>query len=71
MKLKDNTIKMLDGMSPLELIMVHEFIQSIKARPNGNNVRECRKAYKKVRTALKGCTGRLSDDISAQRDDRV
>ncbi|MDD5092374.1 MAG: hypothetical protein PHQ23_15855 [Candidatus Wallbacteria bacterium] len=73
MKLKEAAVKTLNELPLLELIQVQEYMQTIKGKSNGNGTsrKECKQAYKKVRSALKGCKGLLSSDIISQREDRV
>ncbi|GJQ48141.1 MAG: hypothetical protein H3C64_09010 [Candidatus Kuenenia stuttgartiensis] len=71
MKIKEQTIKELETLSPSELITVYEMILSLKARDRKRESREGEPAYLRVRKALKQCKGSLSEDIKLQREDRI
>lgn len=71
MKIKDQAIKELESLGPSELVTVYEMITFLKTRPGALRARIGEPAYLKVRKALSGCKGSLSDDILLLREDRV
>ena len=72
MKIKEQTIKELDSLSPSELMMVYEVIISLKTESKKQHkVSEGEPAYLRVRKALNQCKGALDEDILLLREDRV
>lgn len=72
MKIKEQTIKELESLSPSELMTVYEVIISIKTETKKQHkVREGEPPYLKVRKALNQCKGSLGEDILLLREDRV
>ncbi len=72
-KLKEQTIKALDGLDAPELLLVYEMILKLKkARtPKKRSKSHVTPPYQKVRKALKACKGQLSDDIIELREERL
>jgi len=72
MKIKDETIKELESLSPSELMTVYELIISLKTEAKKQHkVREGEPAYLRVRKVLTKCKGSLGEDILLLREDRV
>ena len=71
MKVKEETIKELETLTPNELMMVYELILSFKGRKPKQRSKTNLQTYTKVRNALKNCKGSLSEDILAAREERV
>lgn len=69
-KLKKLAMNDLNNFNSIEMVKVYEFIQIIKekrqAMPLKANV-----SYLKVREALQGCSGSLSEDILRERDENL
>jgi hypothetical protein len=63
MKIREQTIKELEGLHPAELHLVYDLIQSLKGKAVRRACGEARESYKKVREALITCKGSMSDDI--------
>ena len=72
-KLKDQTIKALEGLDASDLLLVYEMILKLKkARaPKKENISRRPPPYQKVRKALEACKGQLSDDIIKLREERL
>jgi len=71
MKIKDQAMKELDTLRPSDLLMVYDLMLSLKEKVQERAVRSPLPAYKRVREALKGCKGSLSEDIMREREDRI
>ena len=71
MKMKDKTIKELEGLKPDDLLKIYDLILSLKRDLNKKTKEETTPPYMKVREALKSCKGSLSEDILSLREDRV
>ena len=72
MKIKEQTIKELDSLSPSELMTVYEVIISLKTETKKQHkLREGEPAYLRVRKALNHCKGSLGEDILLLREDRL
>ncbi len=71
MKIKEQAIEELEGMSPLDLMRVYDMILSIKSKTPEHKEREDNPAYLRVRNALKQCKGSISDEILSEREDRI
>ncbi|MBI5755885.1 MAG: hypothetical protein HZA12_03080 [Nitrospirae bacterium] len=70
MKIKEQAIKDLDTLKPSELLIVYDLILSLKGK-KPERAFPVVSAYKKVREALKGCKGSLTEDILSARTDRI
>jgi hypothetical protein len=71
MKIRDKTIKELEGLKPDDLVKVYDLILSLKRDLDKETMGETVLPYVKVRQALKSCKGSLSEDIFSGREDRV
>ncbi len=71
MNIKEQMIKELESLGPAELVKAYEMITSLKARLREPRTRIGEPAYMRVRKALAGCKGSLSNDILLLRKDRV
>jgi hypothetical protein len=69
-KLKELAIKDLNNFNSIEMAKIYDLIQFIKDRkqimpPKINT------SYLKVREALQGCSGSLSEDILREREETL
>ncbi|MBD3239929.1 MAG: hypothetical protein GF331_05040 [Chitinivibrionales bacterium] len=71
MRLRDLTIRELADMDPSELSLVHDVIRRVKAQRRRSDKKLPEDGAARVRRALSGCKGALSDDVSALREDRL
>jgi len=72
MKVIDKTIKELNDLDPDEALNVFNFVLALKEKPKPyHNKRPQPDAYQNVRKALKNCSGTLSSDIIADREERL
>jgi hypothetical protein len=71
MKMKDKTIKELEGLKPDDLLKIYDLILSLKRDLERKIEGEIIPSYVRVREALQSCKGSLSDDILSLREDRV
>jgi hypothetical protein len=69
-RLKELAIKDLNNFNSIEIAKIYDFIQFIKDKkqitPSGINT-----SYLKVREALQGFSGSLSEDILREREETV
>jgi hypothetical protein len=70
-KIKEQTIKELDTLAPDELLRMYDLIISLKNTHHKEKTYAPVSEYLKVREALKGCKGSLSEDIMLERGDRI
>jgi hypothetical protein len=71
MKARNQAIKELSQLRPVDLLEVYNLIISLKDKAGGDRSEPPTDAYLRVREALKGCRGALADDILAAREDRI
>jgi len=71
MKIKDVTIKELESLKPVELLIIYDMILSLKKKSPVSIVEKSLLPYIKVKEALTQCKGALSDDIIEGREDRI
>lgn len=71
MKVKEEAIKELENLKPDELMMVYDLILSFKGRKPIQKAKDTLPAYIRVRNALKQYKGSLSEDILADREERI
>lgn len=71
MKIKEQTLKELETLSPSELNIVYDLIFSLKSKMDRKQIGKPHQAYKRVRDILKVCHGTLSDDVIRLREDRI
>lgn len=71
MKIKEEAIKGLDALKPSELLIVYDLILSLKGKTSEKIITRPLLTYKRVRDALKGCKGSMSEDILHAREDRI
>jgi hypothetical protein len=72
--IKDRVRRQLESLSPEEVQAVHELIRTFKDRSSGEDERPPSApapAARRVRVALAGLPGALSDAIAEERRDRV
>lgn len=69
-KLKELAIKDLNSFNSIEMARLYDFMQFIKDKrqvmPPKMNI-----SYLKVREALQGCTGSLSEDVLNEREETI
>lgn len=68
-KLKDQVIRQLDDLSPAELQVVHQLIETFKQSPPAHQ--PDRAAVQRVRDALAHLPGDLSQMIREEREERI
>lgn len=71
MKLKEQTLKELDGLNPSELCAVYDLIISMKTKKRPRLQGSQSIASRRVRESLKLCKGSFSADIINGRADRI
>lgn len=72
MKVIDKTIKELNDLNPDEALNVFNFVLALKETPKVNRRKGPQPdTYRNVRNALKNCPGTMSDDIIADREERL
>lgn len=71
MKIKEQTLKELETLSPSEINIVYDLILSLKNKISRKQTGKPHQAYKKVRDILKVCNGSLSNDVIITREDRI
>lgn len=72
-KIKNETIKALEGLDASELLLVYDMILNLKKgrREYDARTHEKQPPYKQVREALRSCPGQLSNDVISSRKDRI
>jgi len=72
MKVIDKTIKELSDLDPDQALNVFNYILSVKEKQKRSaDPQTCCDAYLEARKALKSCSGSLSSDIIADREERI
>jgi hypothetical protein len=71
MKIREQSIKEINELGPLDLLKVYELILSLKERVPVSQDMGISPPYLKARRALRGCRGSFADDVLAAREDRV
>jgi tRNA A-37 threonylcarbamoyl transferase component Bud32 len=75
MKIIDSTISELNQLKPGEAVDVFNFVMTIKAKQTKRIEKmageHTSNSYRKVREALKNCSGSLSADIVGHREERI
>lgn len=71
MRLKEQTIHELEGLSPVELSKVYEMIRLVKSTRTQPVQSSRPEFFIQTQEALAECVGSLSDDIIHERGDRV
>jgi len=72
MKVIDKTIRELNDLNPDEALNVFNFVLALKEKPKAHHKKLLQSdAYRNVRKALKNCSGTLSNDIIADREERL
>lgn len=69
MTIKDKAIQEIKDLNDNDVQMLYRIIQSMKQR--SEKPKENSGSYQKVREALKGINGSLSEDIVQGRNDRI
>ncbi len=68
MRLKQQLIKNIEQLSAMELIIVHNFVQTLTRQPQPQRLKT---GYLKTREALAICQGNLSEDVIRDREERL
>ena len=72
MKVIDKTIRELHDLDPDEALNVLNFVLTLKEKPKAQHKKRPQSdAYRNVRKALKNCSGTLSSDIIAGREEQL
>jgi hypothetical protein len=73
MKAKECLIKDLDSLDPGDLVKVYDLILALKGKGELRKTRPAvqPKGYLRIQKALSRFSGSLSDDILADREDRI
>ncbi|MCP4218234.1 MAG: hypothetical protein GY765_26600 [bacterium] len=71
MKIREQVIKELSDLNPIEVLRVYYFIRSFKSGTADTKRRGTCSAYLKTRKALRNCSGTLADDVLADREERI
>ena len=69
-KLKELAINDLNNFNSIEMAKIYDFIQSIKGKKQITQPK-INTSYLKVREALQGCSGSLSEDILREREETI
>lgn len=69
-KLKELAINDLNNFNSIEMAKLYDFIQIIKNKKQSMPPK-VNASYLKVREALQGCSGSLSEDILRERDEII
>ncbi|GAC1466869.1 MAG: hypothetical protein PVSMB11_02410 [Desulfuromonadaceae bacterium] len=69
-KLKELAIKDLNNFNSIEMAKIYDFIQFIKDKKQIMPLK-INTSYLKVREALQGCSGSLSEDILREREETI
>jgi len=69
-KLKELAINDLNNFNSIEMAKLYDFIQFIKDKKQINPPK-INTSYLKVREALQGCSGSLSEDILREREETI
>lgn len=72
MKIKEQTIKALEGLSAAEMMMLNEWIDQLRrSRHKSRLPGKWKVSYKQLHEATSGCQNNLSDEIYRQRNERI
>ena len=70
MRAKERLLRELDALSNRDILKVYDLVLTLKEQDETKEVKST-KNYLRVRDALKGCSGSLTDDIAEERDERI
>lgn len=70
MEIKEKAIKEIEALKPDELLIVNDLILSLRSKIRAPKSKE-RLSYVKVKEALRGCKGSLSEDVLSAREERI
>jgi len=71
MKIADRIAEDVQTLDPAQMLLVYDLISSLKTRRQPDVAVDVPEVCRRVRTALAGCRGSMSDDVIALRDDKV
>ena len=73
MKVKERVIRDLDTLDPTDMVKVYDLILSLKRKGKSEAKRTPSplRGYLRAQKALEPCHGSLSDDVVADRGDRI
>ena len=71
MQLKEKLIKEIDKLSSRELVGIYNLILVVRSQEKIEQESTAKQGYLRVRNALKNYRGKLSDEIIAEREERL
>jgi hypothetical protein len=71
MQVKEKLIKEIDNLSSRELVEIYNLILVLKSQQRIDKESTAKQGYLRVRNALKNYRGKLSDEIIAEREERL
>jgi len=71
MKIREQAIKEIANLGPLDVLKVYDLILEMKEQRAEEEKNMGTPPYLKVRKALQDCKGSFSDDVLAEREDRI
>jgi len=71
MKLLEKTVKELHSLEPTQMSAVYEMVKQLKEPHKIKNGVKTSSAHLRIREILRQCKGRLSEDITSSRQDRI
>ncbi len=71
MKIREQAIKEIANLGPLDVLKVYDLILEMKEQRSEEEKSIGTPPYLKVRKALQGCKGSFADDVLAEREDRI
>ena len=71
MQLKEKIIKEIDQLNPIELAEIYEMVMALKGQHRIGKNLSSNRGYLRVQKALESYKGNISDEIIAQREERL
>ena len=71
MQLKEKLIKEIDKLSSRELVGIYNLILVVRSQEKIEQESTAKQGYLRVRNTLKNYRGKLSDEIIAEREERL
>lgn len=72
MKILERAQKAMADLPPSDIMVIHDLVLAMRKKHTiHKNAPKHTEAYKRVRIALQGCAGNLSDDIARDREERI
>ncbi len=71
MKLLEKTVKELNTLEPAQMSVVYEMVRQLKEPHHTKRGSKISSAYLRIRNILSQCDGKLSEDITYDRCERV